>query len=85
MPMDRVGTTRLTVRNKDKRTYADEEPYRSPEAGGMDYAHCGFHVLDRAPASAESFVPDDRMGLTPPERTRARREYGTTTPAVLKY
>lgn len=84
MAIDRVGTTRLTVLNPDKRRFADQEPHRSPSANGMEMAHCGYHTLDRAELN-EFFGSRDRRGLTPPVRERARIDYGDTVPAVVKY
>ena len=83
MAFDRRGINRLTVLNKDRRTYADEEPKRSPAADDMVMAQEGYHVLDRA--DPRSPWNSNRRGLSPPVTEEANSDRGETAPAVVKY
>lgn len=83
MSYDRRGITRLTVLNPDKRTYANEEPKRSPAADDMAMAQEGYHTLDRAdPANPYNA---NRRGLTPPVYEEPNSDRGESGPAIVKY
>jgi hypothetical protein len=83
MSFDRREITRLTVRNPDKRTYANEEPQRSPAADDAAMAREGYHTLDRA--DPRNPWNSHRRGLTPPVTEEPNSDRGETAPAVVKY